>query len=102
MKIEKTESKYKINLRYDSKLKDDNTGWKTRIKMHNLTWSHSRIDPIDHWVKSFSFRNFEDIIWHSRGDFSLVFQQNLDFKHFLDAEMSLEEEEIKRIKDWDF
>ena len=70
------------------------------MKMHNLTQSHARIDPIDHWIKGFSFHDFEDIIWHSIGDFSLFFWRNVNFKHSLDAEMSLEEEEIKRFEDW--
>ena len=54
---------------------------------------------INHWIKGSSFHNFEDKIRHSSGDFSLFFRRNHDFKHFLDMEMSLEEEEIKRFKD---
>ena len=70
------------------------------MKTHNLTRSHARIDPIDIWIKGFSLCEFEDEIQHSRGDFSLFFQQNLDFKHSLDTKMSLKEKEIKRSKDW--
>ena len=33
--------------------------------------------------------------FHSRGDFFKFFQQILDFKHSSDAEMSLEDVEIK-------
>ena len=71
------------------------------MKTLNLTRSRARIDPIDCRIKGFSFRNFEDEIRHSRGDFTLFFQQNLDFKHSLDAKMSLEKEEVKRFKNWD-
>ena len=58
------------------------------------------MDLIDGRIKGFSFRNFEDKIWHSRDDFSLFFQRNIDFKHSLDTEIDLEEDEIKRFKDW--
>ena len=40
-------------------------------------------------------------IQSSRGEISLFFRQNLDFKHSLEAELSLEEEEIKRYMDLD-
>ena len=60
--------------------------------MHNLTQSRAQID---HWIKDFSFGDFEDKVWHSRGEFSLFFQRNLDFKHSLDVELSLKEEEMK-------
>ena len=68
--------------------------------MHNLTWSRAQIDPIVHWIIGFSFRDYEDKIWHSRGNFSLFFWRNLEFKYSLDVKMSLEEEEIKRFKGW--
>ena len=70
------------------------------MKMHNLTWSCAWIDPNGCWIKGFLFREVEEKIWHSKGNFTLFFWQNLDFKYTLDAEMSLEEEEIKRFKDW--
>ena len=69
------------------------------MKKHNLTRSHTRINPINRQIKGFSFRKFKDKIRHLRGNFSLFFRQNLDFKYSLDMEMSLEEEEIKRFKD---
>ena len=69
------------------------------MKTHNLTPNSCRVDPIDFRTKGFLFRNFEDKIRHLRGDFSLFFWQNLDFKHSLDAETSIEEEKIKRFKD---
>ena len=72
-----------------------------RRKTHNLTRNHSRNDPIDHRIKSFSFRNFKDKIRHSRGNLCLVLWQNLDFKDSLDAEIDLKEEETKRVKYWD-
>ena len=64
-------------------------------KCKHLTQMHAQIDSHD----CFSFCEFKDKIRHSRGDFFLFFRQTLDFKHSLDAEMSLEEEEIKRFKD---
>ena len=67
--------------------------------MHYLTRSRARIDPIDRQIKVFSFRNLEDEIYHSRGNLSLFFQQNHDFKPSLETEMSLEEEKIKKFKD---
>ena len=41
----------------------------------------------------------EKQIWSSNGKFFLLSQQNFDFNHSSDAEMSLENEEIKRFKD---
>ena len=58
-------------------------------------------DTIDRRIKGFSFRDFEDEVQHSRGDFSLFFQWNLTFKNSLDAKIDLEEEKRKRFKDWD-
>ena len=69
------------------------------MKTRNLTWSRAQSDLIDRRMKGFSFHNFENKIQHSRGDFSLFFRQNLDFKDSVDMEMSLEEQEIKRFKD---
>ena len=46
--------------------------------------------------KAFHFVFSKMKIQNSRGEISLFFRQNLDFKHFMDAEMSLKEEEIKR------
>ena len=99
MRREKYENEYKINLIYDSKWKDNDIGRNILMKTHNLTGNRARNDPIDHRIKGFSFHDFDDKIHHSRGDFSLFFQQNLDFKHSLEAKIDLEEEEIKRFKD---
>ena len=44
---EKLKLKYKINVIYDLKLIDNDTGGKIRMKMHNLTQSRTQIDPID-------------------------------------------------------
>ena len=49
--------------------------------------------------RAFDFVILKTKIRHSRGDFSLLFQRNFDFKHSSDVEMSLEEEEIKRFND---
>ena len=43
------------------------------MKAHNLIESSTQIDPIDHRIKGFSFREFKDKIWHSRRDFFLLF-----------------------------
>ena len=43
--------KYKINLMYDSKLKDNDTRQKIRIKKQ----SRARIDPIDLQIMAFHF-----------------------------------------------
>ena len=101
-KREKSEIKYKINLIYDSKLQSNDTGQKIRRKTHNLTPESARHDPIDHRIIGFSFHDFKDDRWHSRGEFSLFFRQNLTFNHSLNAKMSLEEEESERFDDWDF
>ena len=101
MRREETENKYKINPIYNSNLKDNDTWKKIGKKTYNLTWSHARKDPIDYQIKGFSFHDFENKIWHSRGDFSLFFRWNFNFKHSLDVEINLDEEEIERFKDWD-
>ena len=69
------------------------------MKKYNLIWSRAWIDQINRWIKGFSFLDFEDKIQNSRGNFSLFFWWNLDFKHSRDAKMSLEEEEINKFKD---
>ena len=70
-KRDKTEIKYKSNLIYDSKLKDNDTRLKMKKKTYNVTQIHTRNDPIDCQIKGFLFRDLEDKIRHSRGDFSL-------------------------------
>ena len=39
-------------------------------------------------------------IWNSRGEFFVLASQNLDYKHSLDVEMNVEEEENKIFKDY--
>ena len=56
-------------------------------------------DPINHQIKGFSFRDFEDDHRHSRSDFSLLSPRNSTFKHSLDAEINLEDKESKIFKD---
>ena len=56
-------------------------------KTHNLNCDNDRNDPIDRWIKGFSFRDFEDDRQHSRGEFSLFFRKNLTFNHSIKAEM---------------
>ena len=62
---------------------------------------YAQIDPIAHQIKDFSFRKFEDDCRHSRSDFSLLSPQNLTFKHSLDAELDIEDEESKIFKKGD-
>ena len=67
-------------------LKEDELRWKL-----NLTRSRARNDPINRRIQGFSFRNFENKVWHLRYDFFQFSRPILDFKHYLDAEMSLED-----------
>ena len=80
-------------------MKYDVIGRKIRSKVQILTRDSDLNDPIDRWIKGFSFRNFEDDRRHSRTDFSLFSPQNLTFKHSLDSEIDLEGKERKRFKD---
>ena len=93
------EQKIEINLIYDSKLKSNVIGRQIMRKTQTLTQDSARIDPIAHRIKGFSFRKFEDDRQHSRSDFPLFSQRNLTFKHSLDMEEYLEDEEGKRFKD---
>ena len=68
-----------------------------RRKTQILTQYSTRNDPIDRWIKGSSFP--EDEFRQVRSDLSLFSSQNLTFKHSLDAEIDLEEEESKRFKD---
>ena len=69
------------------------------MRSHNLTQSHTRNNPINCWIQGFSFRDFENKIQRLKCDFLLLFQPILDFKHSSNAEMSLEEVEIKWFSD---
>ena len=69
------------------------------MKIHNLTLNRTRNDPINRRIQGFSFRDFENKVRHSRYDSFQFFQPTLDFKHSLDAETSLEDEEFKRFSD---
>ena len=65
-KLIKTEIKIKLNLIYDSKYKSNTRWWKIRIKTRNLTRSHARNDPINHWIQGFSLRDFRNEVRRSR------------------------------------
>ena len=69
-------------------------------KTRNLTQICTRNDPINRRIQGFSFCDFDNEVRRSRDDFFQFSLPNLDFKPSLDTEMSLEEEEIKRFKDW--
>ena len=101
MRREKIKNKSKINLIYNSKLIDNDTGWKIKRKTYNLIWSPARNDPIDYQIKDFSFHAFKDEIRHSTGNFSPFLRRKLYSKHSMHAKMSLEEEEILSFKDLD-
>ena len=68
-------------------------------KTHNLTQDSNRNDLINFRIQGFSFRDFEDDHRCSRGKFSLFDQQNLASNHSVDAEMSLQTNGSKRLKD---
>ena len=61
--------------------------WKIKMKSTNLTQINLRNDPINRRIQSFSFRNFEDEVWCSRLDFSLVFWLKLKTMHLMEAEL---------------
>ena len=69
------------------------------MKTLNLTQSHAQNDLINSRIQGFSFRNFENKVWHSRCGFFQLGQLILDFKHSLNAKMSLGDEELKRFSD---
>ena len=66
------------------------------MKTHNLTQSRAWNDPTNRRIQGFSFRDFENEVWCSRCDFLWFPWSISDFKHSLDAEMNLEDAEIKR------
>ena len=68
-------------------------------KTHNLTRDSDQNDPINHQIQGFSFCDFEDDHWRSRGKFSLFYQRNLTSNHSVNVEMSLEAIGSKRFKD---
>ena len=94
-KVIKTEIKNKIKLIYNSKCKSNAKESYIRMETRNLIQSHARNDSINRQIRGFSFCDFKNKVWRSRYDFFRFFQPILDFKHSLDAEMSLEELEIK-------
>ena len=57
------------------------------------------IQLIAKW-KGFHLAFLKTNIQSSRDEIFLFFWWNLDFKHFLDVQMNVEEEEIKRLKNW--
>ena len=95
----KTKIISKIYIIYDSKLKANVIGREIRRKTQILTQDSSQNDPIDRWIKGFSFRDFGDDCRYLRSDFFLFSPQNLTFKHSSNAEINLEDEESKRFKD---
>ena len=95
----KTEIKTKIKLIYDSKYKFNAKGRWTKMKTLNLTRSRARNDPINCRIQRFSFRDFENKVRRSRCDFFQFSQPILDFINSLDAKLSLEDEEVKRLSD---
>ena len=84
---------------YDLKLKSDVIGREVRRKTQILNQDNTQNDPIDRRIIGFSFWNFEDNRQHSRSDFSLFSPRNLTFKHSLEAEIELEDEDNKRFND---
>ena len=52
--------KPKLNLIYYSKCKSNVKWWKIKMKIHNLTQSCARNDPINRRIHGFSFCDFED------------------------------------------
>ena len=85
----KTEIITKIKVIYDSICKANAKGRQIKMKTHNLTRSRARNDPINCQIQGFSFCDFENEVRRSSCNFFLFFQPILDFKHSLDAEMSL-------------
>ena len=65
-------------------------------KTRSLTKNCDRIDPINHRNQGYSSKSKNRDSWSSSVDFFLVDCRNLDLKHSLDVEMSLEEIRIKR------
>ena len=64
-----------------------------------LTRDNDKIDPIDHRIDSYSFREFKREYQCSRDKFSLIDQQNLTFNHSVDSKSSLEEIRSERFKE---
>ena len=58
------------------------------MKARNLTQSCAQNDPINCEIQGFSFRDFENEVWHSRCDFFQFPQSIYDFLHSSDAKMS--------------
>ena len=66
------------------------------MKTLNLTQIHAGNYPINHRIQGFLFRDLENKVRRSRCYFFQFSRPILDFKHFFDAEMSLDGEEVKR------
>ena len=62
------------------------------MKTLYLTQSRAQNDPINCQIQGLSFRDFKNKVLRSRCDFFLFSQPIIDFKHSLDTEMSLEDE----------
>ena len=68
-------------------------------KIHNLTQEHNQNGPIYCQMKDFYFALEKIDLWSLGNESRLFLQQNLDFKHFVDVELSLEEDQNKGFKD---
>ena len=64
----------------------------------SLTHICDQIDPINCRNQGYSSKFGNRDSWSSSVDFFLVDRRNLDIKHFVDTEMSLEAIGIKRFK----
>ena len=78
---------YKIRVIYYLKWKFNFIGRKIQEKTHNLTQNHARNNPIRWRIKTFHFAFWKTKIRCSRGKIFWFSQQNLTFKHSLDAGM---------------
>ena len=60
---------------------------------------NTQSNPINCRIQGFSFHDFENKVWRSICDFFRFPWSISDFKHSMDAEMSLEDAKIKRFSD---
>ena len=68
------------------------------VKPLPLTQDYNRINAINHQIKAIHKKSKKSPSWSSSVDLSSVFQPNLNHKPSEDAELSLEEDGIKRFK----
>ena len=91
---------HKIILIYASRLKFILIRLKIIKKTCNLTQHCARNDPINRRIKTFHFAFWKTTIQRSSYEFFHLIWWNIDFKHSLDAELSLKEDQNKRFKDF--